>query len=643
MKKIIWILLFVLILAVIAGVVFVATLDVNQYRPLLMDQIQKAIGKPVRIEKISLGWRSGAALSLNGFAVAADPEFRDKLIEVDSAKAELQLMPLLAREIKVSSIYIGEPKIRIVRKPDGTLLGFEPTPAGASEVNAAEGNHPPVNPAQAGAALSFLVDEIRVDSGDILFRDESGAHVKEIRVRDFDLRIGHASLDQPIPVELKAAFLSRRQNIQAEGELKFISRSRELVLEKFKAEMNLEDLDLQELYRLAPEASASGLEQIKGTASLQTQGRIVLNEKALLIAAGSFDLRDGALKLETLPAPVENIRVDLGLQSGLVKIRQAAASFARGTLNVSGQVNLKTPKPLTALTLALKDLSLADAVSAPRNSSEPFLEGNLSGGFQGTFTGTSAPEVQNSLSGEGQLVLERGVIRNLNILREVFKKLSMIPGLMDTLSRRLPADYQEKLDAPDTHFNTIQAPLAVRDGAVGFNPISVQTDSFAIQGGGSYHMPTATVGAQANLFIEPQLSAALIRSVNELEYLTDRNSGTLMVPLNIQGRAPQISVMPDLQYIASRLAVAKLGSLFKKPQETQMDPMTGQPVSSSDPNAGQQGLSDSQASAPAKTKLPKGSAILGALLQSALQPQGDGSGGTSSDSGNQQQGSGFLF
>lgn len=621
MKKFFLVLLILIILALIGAGIFLFTFDVNQYRPLITDQLQKSLGKPVKMDKIKFSWRSGISLSLRGLVIGADPEFRTELIRVESANAALNLAPLLNHEVQISSITVNEPKITLVRRSNGSLLGFEKQLPDSAEAKPSKGN----SSANTAAALSFLVDQIRIDSGEFIFVDESGPRVTETHINDIDLKIDNAALDQPITIDAKAAFLSGRQNISLKGDVKVSSRGQEPVLENVRASVDLGSIDLNEVARLAPEAAASGLQEISGNLDLETRGRIVLNDKALQNADASLRLQDGKVRVRTLATPVSNITLDAGLQSSLIQIRQASADFAGGNVRVQGQVNLKTPRPLTSLELNLKNISLGALAPEVNDPSAPQLEGILSGGFQGTLSGSTGPEIQRTLGGEGKLTIERGVIRNLNILREVFRKLSMIPGLIDNLRKSLPEDYQEKLNARDTTLQTIELPFLLKEGTLVFNRFEVQTDSFAIQGGGSYNLPSSTLGAQTNLFVEPELSAALIRSVKELEYLTDRKSGALMIPMNIQGRVPQVEVKPDLQYIASRLAVAKtqdvLGS-FLKPQTQTVDPATGQPVSQT--TSSNQGLSGTETTQ-GRTKYPKGSQILGALLQSAMQPEADSS------------------
>jgi hypothetical protein len=80
-----------------------------------------------------------------------------------------------------------------------------------------------------------------------------------------------------------------------------------------------------------------------------------------------------------------------------------------------------------------------------------------------------------------------------------------------------------------------------------------------------------TIDLPARLQIDAVLSEAIIASVKELQALTD-DQGRVMLPLAIRGRAPQIAVLPDLRYVASRVVATKatefLGELLA-PRETE--------------------------------------------------------------------------
>jgi hypothetical protein len=182
------------------------------------------------------------------------------------------------------------------------------------------------------------------------------------------------------------------------------------------------------------------------------------------------------------------------------------------------------------------------------------------------------------------VTVEEGVITDMNILRDVFQKIAVIPGLMEKLMARLPQDYKSRLEEKDTRLKTIQLPFSVRNGTVDLPRLNVATDSFRVEGSGTYGLDQSAVMGMALVSVDRDLSVAMIRSVEELQYLTSAQ-GELQIPLSVRGRVPQIAVTPDLQSLGTKIAEQKakemLGGYLEKalggkkgPEATEGTPST---------------------------------------------------------------------
>ncbi len=154
-------------------------------------------------------------------------------------------------------------------------------------------------------------------------------------------------------------------------------------------------------------------------------------------------------------------------------------------------------------------------------------------------------------------------------VREVVKRISVIPGLVGVLQSRLPASYREKLDARDTVFETTDLTVTVAQGALLFENLRLASDTFVLTGGGRLGMDGA-VSSQMRLAIDPKLSAAVVQSVQEFQALTG-SDGRIEFPVKAEGTLPRVTVLPDVSYLASRLIVNRvedlLGDLLEKALE----------------------------------------------------------------------------
>ena len=204
---------------------------------------------------------------------------------------------------------------------------------------------------------------------------------------------------------------------------------------------------------------------------------------------------------------------------------------------------------------------------------EPRLQGRLSVELEGRLETLEPTQLTHSVSGTGHLELAEPVIRNLNVLRAVFQRLSMIPGLVQKLEQGLPPEYQAKLAAKDTVLSPLEVSLQLEDGWLRFDDLHVRSETFQLNGAGRVGFD-GTVEIRCKLRIDPTLSAAMIRSVHELRGLANAQ-GEMEFPVAVQGRAQRVSVVPDLNYIASRVvvstAVEALGRLLKKQQDGEIE------------------------------------------------------------------------
>lgn len=478
-------LLVVVILAVVAAAglaVVIATFDADRYRPLLIRQLEQALKRPVQLQRLSLGWRQGLAIRLQGLVIPDEPAAAEPLLAVESADALVKLLPLLRKDVQVTAVILTKPRVHVARDAQGrvNLLGLAAVaaPAGAAAP-------------QAGQPVTVAVQTLRLQDGSVHWSDASTRPATELWLKALQVHVRHIVPGEPMDVDAAAALNSATQNLTFSGRV-------------------------------------------------------------------------------TLPGPgtagsVEEMRLDL---KGL---------------------------PLQSLM----------AAAGPE---EPQLRGVLTLGLQGRVPSLAPETLRNMIAGTGRVTLAEPVAVNFNLLREVFSRLSMLPGLVQALESRLPPEYQEKLRAKDTVLSPIDLAATLEQGGLRFENSRVRTEEFGLIASGRVGLD-GVVAIAATLQIEPELSAAIVRSVKELQALANQQ-GELQLPLVIQGQAPQVAVLPDLKYVASRVlvttAVDALSRLLQKPQEGDADGV-------------EPGVATGTEGPPSPANM------LGNMLQRALQPPDGGS------------------
>ena len=187
------------------------------------------------------------------------------------------------------------------------------------------------------------------------------------------------------------------------------------------------------------------------------------------------------------------------------------------------------------------------------------LKGRLSATFKGNFQGLAWPDISKSLAGQGKLTLIDGKVENLNILREVFARLSIIPGLAERIEGQLPDSYREKFTAQDTTLKSVNGSATVANGVIVFDRLTVATDTFEMAGAGQVGLD-GKISIQSQIHVEPVLTAAILKGASEFQVFAD-TQGMLVLPVVIQGTLPKISVLPDVAYVVSHMTTTKVEEL----------------------------------------------------------------------------------
>jgi hypothetical protein len=214
-------------------------------RELILTKASDALGRKVEVANIraSFGW--GVSIDLRGVIVADDPAFSTHpLLTVEDIYCSVELIPLLSRDLRIRSLNIANPELRIIRNNSGELnvSTIGKRTSAAAESQAAEpdstkpsalkkdrignpsdlpaGNTMESAPLKASPNANFLsslyVRDLTVTNGTISYSDPAWDE-KPLVIKDFDFKISNFDVNSNIGVSLALAALGDVQNFRISG------------------------------------------------------------------------------------------------------------------------------------------------------------------------------------------------------------------------------------------------------------------------------------------------------------------------------------------------------------------------------------------------------------------------------------------
>jgi len=218
------------------------------------------------------------------------------------------------------------------------------------------------------------------------------------------------------------------------------------------------------------------------------------------------------------------------------------------------------------------------------------MAGRLKADFDVNGHGSEWEMVRQALTGNGSLEVAEGVLKGVNIAESVLRELTGIPGLSNLISSNLRGKYPQLFGMDDTVFEALRGKVRLGNGEALVDQLALAARDYRLDGKGTVQLDNLLDIALT--FVASQgLSADLVRSVKEIQYLTDA-SGRFSLPLRLGGSMPDFRVLPDKQFVAQQLATsavqvgitkgleALLGKPKAQPGPTNRDPANqdGQPA-----------------------------------------------------------------
>ncbi len=599
--KILLISIVVLILVLIVAIaIFIKTFDINRFKPQIISQARSALNREVDFERASLGisLNQGISLKISNLVIGESSAFgKGDFLTVKSISLGFDVLGyLLQKKISIPSILINSPHVTIIRQKDGTLNVL--TMVKSSEVGN-ESVKPTVAPASTPTALpTVLISSLKVNNGSLIYLDRSLEPALALEVSDLNLLVSAFSLTRPFSFVAEGAVLSNQKNIRLEGSAGINLNTNEFTIFDFKATSDLSRIILEKIPASLPMTKGAILPVgLKGKASVLIK-KIIVGQKGPVDLAADFSLTDAALKFREIDSPISDIRMNVKITKTKILLDKASATIGQGVIKGSGAIEDYLARQDFSMTADAENLKIQDLIA--QDKSPVKAEGVASGWITLKGQGFSPQALSSALSGEGKISISKAKLKDINILRAVLDKISIIPGLAEKFEANLPERYQQKLTQKDTVFADIELPITAENGRLIIKDTVVAADEFLFKGRSEVGFDSA-FSMEGSFLIPQELSSSMVATVPELQYLLNQEQ-QIFIPLKVSGKSGQMQFMVDAEYIAKRLLVnqakTQLWKVLDKViggKKTNAESSTGQniPQSPSDKKSATEELVDS--------------------------------------------------
>ena len=537
------------VLAVIALAIFIKTFDVNRYKPQIISEASKALARQVDFQKAYLGISlfRGIELKISNLAISEDPAFgKGEFLAVKDISVGVDVLGyILQKKISITSVLIDSPKITLIRQKDNSFnvqTIAKPAEAGKEIMKS--------SPATSALAIpAILISSIKNINGTLTYIDYSFEPPLRLEVLELTAAVSKVSLTAPFPFVVEAAVLSAKKNIRLEGKASFDLKTNEVAITELKGATELSNILMSKVPIAFPMTKGAILPaSLKGNLNL-TMDKLTAGPKGLGALAADCALANGILQFKELASPVKDVAAAVKITENKVSFDKVSAAIGEGSINAQGAIDDYLAKQDYSVNADIKDLKLEDLIV--QDNSPVKVEGLAAGKISVKGSGFSPEALKSSLSGNADISVTKAKLKNINVLRTVLDKISVIPGLSQKIEAGLPEKFKQKLAAKDTVLSDIKLPVTIENGRVMVKDVTLGADEFLFKGNGEAGL-SGDYSLEGSFLIPQELSASMVAAVSQLQYLLNEQN-QISIPLKISGQAPEMKFRVDPQYIAEKL------------------------------------------------------------------------------------------
>jgi hypothetical protein len=280
-----------------------------------------------------------------------------------------------------------------------------------------------------------------------------------------------------------------------------------------------------------------------------------------LVGAGEFQAKNGNSSARARVSSgagmfqkiaYKRLKGELHWRNDRVDIKSMTFQALGGSFKGSGQWERETDKKIRfTLRPQIDSMDLKSLLAHLSPDFSKRVDGVLS--FKGKLSG-SGPDwaaIKRTARGEGRALVERGTLKDFNLVQGVLSRVTGLPGIGNMIATRLSPRYAEIFKRKDTPFETLAASIRLGGQRLITDNMLLATHDYKIEGKGWVDFEK-TVNWKAVLAMSSRFTKELTQKHKNVRYLVD-DQGRLGVPFVLEGTLPNVQPRPDIRLLSRNL------------------------------------------------------------------------------------------
>ena len=207
MFKLFKVLFGLIILIILALLIVPFFIDVNDYKPEISKVVYDATGRNVQIEHLQLSAFPWVGVTLKNVQLENAPGFQHQhMLTIDTVDVQLELIPLLNKQIEVKRFLLDTPKIWLEQRADASnnwqdLQGSSSPKTTTTQPAVSTNKVKPSTSSVVRSPIALNADLLQLKNGQVIWSDTTN---EKLVISDIQLSIKDLQLTKPIQVALSA-------------------------------------------------------------------------------------------------------------------------------------------------------------------------------------------------------------------------------------------------------------------------------------------------------------------------------------------------------------------------------------------------------------------------------------------------------